>query len=129
MQFPQKQNLILIFSVVFLLSLFFVKSNDISGYSILNKCYEDCDKGLGTCKALVETSFVLCRNSADINYKACREKEYNGSCVGQKFDTCLKPRLESCFNEWKRELKKCEENGELGLGSCSDNLIKCAEDC
>ena len=128
MQF-EKKNVLFALSIVILASLIIVNIGNFSGYAFLNKCYSDCDKGLNTCKTLVETSFVLCRNAADIEYRACREKEYGGTCVGQAFDTCLKPRLESCFIEWKRQLKQCESNGELGIGSCSDNLIACAEKC
>ncbi len=128
MQFEQKQNIFFVLTVVFLLSLFFVNINSISGHAILNKCYEDCDKGLNTCKTFVETSFVLCRNSAEINYKTCREKQYS-DCSALEFKTCLKPRLESCFEDWKFSLKKCEETAETSLSSCSDNLTACAEKC
>ena len=124
----EKKNLLFTLSLVIIFSLIVVRLGNFSGYAILNKCYSDCDKGLNTCKPLVEASFVLCRNAADINYKNCREKEYT-TCQKLDFKTCLKPRLESCFLEWKREIKQCESNAELAIGSCSNNLIACAEKC
>ncbi len=124
----EKKSVLVLLSFVLIFALIFSKSYSTEGYAILDKCFDKCDKSLNTCKPLVESSFVLCRNSADINYKSCRENAYN-TCANLPFDTCLKPRLESCFNEWKRELKQCESNAEIGLRSCSDNLIDCAEKC
>ena len=124
----EKKNIIFILTIIFILSLIVVKTGNFSGYAILNKCYEDCDKGLNTCKTFVETSFVLCRNSADINYKSCRENSYR-DCTGIPFKECLKTKLQSCFEDWKFALKQCESNAELSLGSCSDNLLECTEKC
>ena len=124
----EKKNIIFILAIFFIFSLTAVKMGDFSGYAILNKCYGDCDKGLNICKSLVGTSFALCANSADINYKACREKSYT-DCVEIPFKECLKPKLQSCFEDWKFVLKNCESNAETSLSSCSDNLLECTKKC